>query len=126
MARGTAAVRGVRREEMSCGVRKCNGIDLQYRRRGGYPDLVRHRRDHTLEVFAINVLRHIELDVAAIRFVVAREAIGADRKRQRRKPRIVRIVGKTVDAAWQLLGELAGEKQILGVVGIFEPEQDTA
>ena len=86
----------------------------------------RDRLDHTLEILAIDALRQIELDLAAFGLVVARKAIGTRGKGQGSEPRVMRIVGEAVNAAGQLLRQPPGEKQVLGVGGVFEPEQDAA
>ena len=92
-------------------------------------DEVAHQRDrfdHALEIFAVEALRQIELDLAAFGLVVARKAISAERESERREPRVVRIVGKTVDAARQLLRQPAGQEQIPCVACILQAEQDAA
>jgi hypothetical protein len=66
-------------------------------------------------------LRQIELDLAAFGLVVARKAISAERESERREPRVVRIVGKTVDAARQLLRQPAGQEQIPRVSARYWP-----
>jgi hypothetical protein len=65
-------------------------------------DQVAHQRDRlddALQILAIDALRRIELDVAAVRLVVAREAIAAERKRQGGEPHVMWIVGEAVGAA---------------------------
>lgn len=84
------------------------------------------RLDHALQFLAIEALRRIELDVAAVRLVVAREAIAAERKRQGGEPHVMWIVGEAVGAARQQLRQLPRQKQVFGVVGVFKAEQDAA
>ena len=86
----------------------------------------RDRLDHALEIFAVEALRQIELDLAAFGLVVARKAISAERESERREPRVVRIVGKTIDAARQLLRQPAGQEQIPRVAAVLQAEQDAA
>ena len=86
----------------------------------------RHAFDDALQIVAIEALRQIELDLARFGLAVAREAVGAEREGERGKPRIVRLVGEAIDAVRQMLRQAAGQKQILGIVGAFEPEQDAA
>ena len=74
----------------------------------------RHPFDDALQIVAIETLRQIEIDLARLGLAVAREAVQAERESQRRKPRVVRLVGKTVNAVGQMLRQAAGEKQILG------------
>ncbi len=107
------------------GVLKLRGTHVVRRR----VDQVAHQRDrldHALQIFTIDALWRIELDVAAFRLVVAREAIAAERKRQGGEPRVMWIVGEAVGSARQQLRQLSRQKQVLGVVGVFEPEQDAA
>jgi hypothetical protein len=82
--------------------------------------------DHAFEIFAVEALRQIEHDLARLGFVVAREAICAEREGESREPRVVRIVGEAVDAGRQLLRQTAGQEQILGVAAILQAEQDAA
>ncbi len=86
----------------------------------------RHPFDDALQIVAVETLRQIEIDLARLGLAVAREAVQAERESQRRKPRVVRLVGEAVDAVGQMLRQPAGEKQIFGLVGTFEPEQDSA
>ncbi len=53
-----------------------------------------------------------QLDVRRIGLAVAREAVAAERERERRKARIVRRVGKTVDAGRQQSRQLARPERI--------------
>ncbi len=78
------------------------------------------------QLVAVDALRQIELDRARFGLAVAREAVGAEREGERGKPRIVRRVGKAIDAVGQLLRQAAGEKRVLRFVVVFEPEQHAA
>ena len=84
------------------------------------------RLDDALEVFAVNALRRIELGPQRLGLAVAGEAIRPERKGKRGQPRVVRIIGKAVNAIGQLLGQPPGEKRIVRLVRGFEPEQDAA
>ena len=84
----------------------------------------RHRFDHALEIFAVEALRQIELDLAAFGLVVARKAISAERESERRKPRVVRIVGKTVDAApADCCGSRPGRNRSLASLAFSRPNR---
>ncbi len=85
----------------------------------------RHRLDDAFHVRPIEARRQIELDVASVRLAVAREAVSAEREGERRQTDIVRIVGEAVGSRRQLRREAPGLKQILRLVGAFEPEQNT-
>ena len=78
------------------------------------------------KILAVDALRQFELDRARFGLAVAREAVGAEREGERRKPRVVRLVGEAIDAVRQLLRQPAGKEQVLGVVGAFEAEQNAA
>ncbi len=60
----------------------------------------------------------------ALGLAIAREAIGSERKSERRQARVVRRIGEPVGARRQQGGERARPQQILGlVVRVLEPEQ---
>ena len=61
----------------------------------------RHRFDDAHKVVAVEALRQIELDGARLGLAITGEMIKAERDGKRRKPRIVRLVGKAVDAVRQ-------------------------
>ena len=85
----------------------------------------RHGFDDAIEIFAVDTLRQIELGLVAFGLAVAREAIGTEREGECRKPRVVRIVGKPVNAAGKKLGQGSGKKRVLGVSRRLDPEQDS-
>ena len=86
----------------------------------------RHGFDDAVEILAVNALRQIELGLVAFGLAVAREAIGTEREGECRKPRVMRIVGKPVNAAGKKLGQGSGKKRVLGVSRRLDPEQDSA
>ena len=76
---------------------------------------------------AIELLRQIEPDVARFGFAIARETVSAERKCQRRQPRVVRLVGEAIDAVRQKLRQAAGKKQVpYGFVRGLDAEQNAA
>ncbi len=86
----------------------------------------RHAFDDALQLVAVEALRQIEIDLARFGLAVTREAVEAERERERRKPRIVRLVGEAIDAVGQKLRQAAGKERILGFAGAFKPEQHAA
>ena len=118
-------VRAVLAGQPACGVFQLWGAHIVGRR----IDEIAHQRDrldHVLELFAVEALRQIELDLAAFGLVVAGEPISAEREGERREPRIVRIVGEPIYAGRQLLRQPAGQEQILRVAAVLQAEQDAA
>ena len=86
----------------------------------------RHAFDDADELVAVEVLRQIELDRMRFALAVARKAVSAERESERGKPRIVRRVGKAIDAVGQLLRQPAGQERVPRFVAGFQPEQHAA
>ena len=86
----------------------------------------RHGFGNVRKLVAIEALRQFELDLVPIRLAVAREAVGAERHGERRKPRIVRLVGEAIDAVRQQLRQAAGQEQIPHVAVRLDAEQHAA
>ncbi len=61
-----------------------------------------------------------------LRLAVAREAVGAERERQRPEPRIVRRVGEAVGAGRQHAGQEARQEGVVVVLVAFQREQHAA
>ena len=86
----------------------------------------RHRFDGAIEIVAIDALRQFQPDLTPFGLAVEREAVRAEREGERGKPRVMRIVGKPVDAIRQVLRQQPGAEQVLGFVGGFQAEQHAA
>ena len=85
----------------------------------------RDRLDDAAEVFAVDAVRHDQLDGARFRLAVAGELIGPQRYGQRRQPCTLRVHRQNDRPGRWHAGELAGAEQVLhGVVGVFEAKQD--
>ena len=81
--------------------------------------------DDAGEVVAIDAHRQFELDGFVFGFPIAREAVAAERKRQRSEARVVRRIGEAVDARRQKARERARAETVeVGIIRGFEREQD--
>ena len=80
--------------------------------------------DDAGEVVAIDAHRQFELDGFVFGFPIAREAVAAERKRQRGEARVVRRIGEAVGARRQESRERARAEAVeVGIVRGFDREQ---
>ena len=73
----------------------------------------RHALGDARKLVAIDAVGQHQLHRLVLRLAVAREAIGAEREGQRRKPRIVRRVGEAIDAGRQNARQQARQERVL-------------